>query len=454
MNDTNTFTPEELRMINAYECHTRHNTCIFDEGMEAMDSFGQCEKHLILELEDWISCHLKENEDAEMKDEEVQVTLMTIGEDSAPIRQMGLFLKTKNPTIEANALWRKKGMPEEVLRTLPQALHIANTLRFNAIYPECDGEVIPLRLVGIYEWSEGLEATLFCSGVNGDTCDYAFYDTRYALNKGRYEIGKVYTFMLSALMYQLERKEEDWGEEWLRRSLWTAITVGLPSNSQFCENAHVCSEVRDVEGPFTRNGVDFYRLQLEATTLPPQKHIKLVDCVNAAICPYASEDEQQKNDRKAFTKTMWWSTISPHKNKHTRRREYAVGSGGCTQVMENDADVRVMKCRKEITEIKSIPVYVKKELIDKVAAPCEVQTQEEEVNEAVPNAFIFNLTNRAVIEALERHRQMSSSNVESTEERLERQNIKVVYNQTPTQVPTQTFPHKVEGTLWFQGRLV
>ena len=362
MNNKTAFTPEALKKIDAYECHDLHNACIFNKGMNDMDPQGEMENHLILKREDWISCKLKETPTSEPKAEKVRVTLKTMGENTFPIRQMGLFLKTQNPTIEADALWRRKELTADKVRALPKAFQIEMTHRFNAFYPECDGEVIPMRLVRIHEWTEGLEATLFCSGVDGDKRNYAFYDTRYALNKGRYQIGKVYGFMLSALMYQVETRKQDWGESWLRHSKWAAMMVNLPPHAGYGENAHVCSDVSAVEAQFTRHGVDFYKLQLEVTPAP---------------------------------------------------------------------------------------VYVKKELVDDIDPIRRLQTVEIEENGETQKAFLFRLTNPAVIKALSDARQTLPTHDAPTEEKPTRPKIKVISNEA---FP-QEFPTNITGTLWFQGRL-
>jgi hypothetical protein len=219
-----------------------------------------------------------------------------------------------------------------------------------------------MRLVRIHEWTEGLEATLFCSGINGDKRNYAFYDTRYALNKGRYQIGKVYGFMLSALMYQVETRKQDWGESWLRHSEWAAMMVNLPPHAGYGENAHVCSDVSAVEAQFTRHGVDFYKLQLEVTPAP---------------------------------------------------------------------------------------VYVKKELVDDIDPIRRLQTVEIEENGETQKAFLFRLTNPAVIKALSDARQTPPAHDAPTEEKPNQLKIKAIANET---FP-QDFPTKITGTLWFQGRL-
>lgn len=70
-------------------------------------------------------------------------------------------------------------------------------------YPECDGEKVEVVLREIHEWSNGVEATLKGTmlGDGEDERNVAFFDTRYALHKGKYVIGNRYRFKLAALCY-------------------------------------------------------------------------------------------------------------------------------------------------------------------------------------------------------------------------------------------------------------
>lgn len=72
-----------------------------------------------------------------------------------------------------------------------------------SFYPEVNGTTIPVTLTAIHEWKNGLEATLegtICGGEH----HIAFFDTRYIVHKGKYEIGECYDFHLSALADQCE----------------------------------------------------------------------------------------------------------------------------------------------------------------------------------------------------------------------------------------------------------
>lgn len=71
-------------------------------------------------------------------------------------------------------------------------------------YPECDGATVEVVLREIHEWSNGVEATLEGTmlGEGEDERRVAFFDTRYAMQKGKYVIGNRYRFKLAALCYE------------------------------------------------------------------------------------------------------------------------------------------------------------------------------------------------------------------------------------------------------------
>lgn len=71
-------------------------------------------------------------------------------------------------------------------------------------YPEYDGAEVKVKLTAIHEWAAGVEATLEGEVLGEAEREIAFFDTRYALNKGRYEIGKTYVFRLAAFAYTAE----------------------------------------------------------------------------------------------------------------------------------------------------------------------------------------------------------------------------------------------------------
>ena len=73
-----------------------------------------------------------------------------------------------------------------------------------SFYPECDGVSVKVRLTAVHQWAAGLEATLEGTVLGEAERHIAFFDTRYALNKGRYRIGETYVFRISAFAYSAE----------------------------------------------------------------------------------------------------------------------------------------------------------------------------------------------------------------------------------------------------------
>ena len=71
-------------------------------------------------------------------------------------------------------------------------------------YPEFDGCEVKVKLTEIHEWADGVEATLEGEMLGEAARPVAFFDTRYALRKGEYEIGKTYTFRLAAFGYNAQ----------------------------------------------------------------------------------------------------------------------------------------------------------------------------------------------------------------------------------------------------------
>jgi len=71
-------------------------------------------------------------------------------------------------------------------------------------YPEFDGAEVEVKLTDIHEWAAGVEATLEGKVLGAAERPIAFFDTRYAMNKGRYEIGKTYKFRISAFAYRAD----------------------------------------------------------------------------------------------------------------------------------------------------------------------------------------------------------------------------------------------------------
>lgn len=77
-------------------------------------------------------------------------------------------------------------------------------LRF---YPEYDGAEVEVKLTNIFEWANGVEATLEGKIMDGQK-DIAFFDTRYAQRKNAYKVGETYMFRLSAFAFYAEILEQ------------------------------------------------------------------------------------------------------------------------------------------------------------------------------------------------------------------------------------------------------
>lgn len=71
-------------------------------------------------------------------------------------------------------------------------------------YPEADGAEVNVKITAIHELANGVEATLEGEVLGDAAREIAFFDTRYVLNKGLYEIGKTYAFRLSAFAYKAD----------------------------------------------------------------------------------------------------------------------------------------------------------------------------------------------------------------------------------------------------------
>ena len=66
-----------------------------------------------------------------------------------------------------------------------------------------DGTEVEVTLTDIYEWANGMEATLEGTVFDG-TRQVVFFDTRYAQKKLDYRIGETYRFKLAAFAYCIE----------------------------------------------------------------------------------------------------------------------------------------------------------------------------------------------------------------------------------------------------------
>jgi hypothetical protein len=71
-------------------------------------------------------------------------------------------------------------------------------------YPEYDGAEVLVKITKIHEWAAGFEATIEGEILGEAAREMAFFDTRYALCKGKYEIGKTYKFRIAAFAYDAQ----------------------------------------------------------------------------------------------------------------------------------------------------------------------------------------------------------------------------------------------------------
>ena len=99
-----------------------------------------------------------------------------------------------------------------LLQDSPDSLHLTMLLGFNkpagnseliAFYPEYDGASVAITLTKILEWGNGVEATLVGT-FDKDRRDISLFDTRYAINKGKYVLGETYNFRLAAIAFRAE----------------------------------------------------------------------------------------------------------------------------------------------------------------------------------------------------------------------------------------------------------
>jgi hypothetical protein len=84
---------------------------------------------------------------------------------------------------------------------------VANdSIQLMSMYP-CvkEGVVLPLKIIEIKEWENGLEAWII--GELQDDRTITFFDANYAVNKDKYVIGKAYDFMVGGLAYFAKEPE-------------------------------------------------------------------------------------------------------------------------------------------------------------------------------------------------------------------------------------------------------
>ena len=155
-------------------------------------------------------------------------------------------------------------------------------------YPEYDGAEVKVKVTEIHEWAAGVEATIEGEVLGESERQIAFFDTRYAFNKGLYEIGKTYTFRLSAFAYKAQvvpvnerefRFEGDKAVEHRKRCgmeqeyeadgspkpvvfNMEGMVAYLPKWGPYPDDAEYQSPVFGEVESFSAFGTDFYRLNI------------------------------------------------------------------------------------------------------------------------------------------------------------------------------------------------
>lgn len=155
-------------------------------------------------------------------------------------------------------------------------------------YPEHDGAEVSVKITAIHEWAAGVEATLEGEVLGESAREIAFFDTRYALNKGRYEIGKTYVFRLSAFAYSADvlpekgrefrfegedavkhrerfGQEQEYDEDGKPKPVvfrMEGMVAFLPKWGPYPDDAEFQSPAFGDVREFTAFGTDFYRIDV------------------------------------------------------------------------------------------------------------------------------------------------------------------------------------------------
>lgn len=163
---------KEIEKFDTAQGHGDHNDCLFgrseDGGMEIVDRIRKMMPTSVIcgRTETEIPCSMG----AGLPD---SMSFVMLASDTGAVR-----LQTLVGVVEAGK---------------------QNTLI--SAYPECEGATVEVRLTAVHEWANGVEATLEGTMLGDEERNVAFFDTRYALNKGKYVIGERYRFSLAALGY-------------------------------------------------------------------------------------------------------------------------------------------------------------------------------------------------------------------------------------------------------------
>ncbi len=125
-------------------------------------------------------------------------------------------------------------------------------------YPFADGIVHEITVEEVEEWRNGLEAQLRCT--LGDAC-FAFFDTLYYKNRGKYTQGGTYRFSLSALAYNLKNAEPAVMKDRDGQEITTkGMAAFFPLNGGDIDDLMYYMPVKEVvELKFA--GKDFYRIK-------------------------------------------------------------------------------------------------------------------------------------------------------------------------------------------------
>ena len=134
------------------------------------------------------------------------------------ITKSGLIGGTKEPVDCDFGDEMPKKMPMLLLGDKSCPLRLVILLAVNEVgkqntlvsaYPELDGAEVRVKITAIHEWAAGVEATLEGEVLGESAREVAFFDTRYSLHKGRYEIGKTYVFRMAAFAYNAQVLPEE-----------------------------------------------------------------------------------------------------------------------------------------------------------------------------------------------------------------------------------------------------
>ena len=165
--------------FDIHQGHGNHNSCLCEpekdeEFLSEWIPRSITESEVIGGTKEPIACNFGDDLPKEMP-------MLFLGDTKAPLR-LGLLLAVKEAGKQ-------------------------NTLV--SVYPEHDGAEVRVKITAIHEWAAGVEATLEGEVLDEAAREIAFFDTRYALNKGRYKIGKTYVFRLSAFAYSADVLPEE-----------------------------------------------------------------------------------------------------------------------------------------------------------------------------------------------------------------------------------------------------